>query len=216
MSNSLYGRNHPSLQKLALGCTGDRLPDGAHCGHVRRIPRAIYAKAAGTSCISPLTRRCRLAKASLTDLVRDQLAPSAEPGSERITVSGPDDHAKTRGRGSNWTGAARTGDQRGEIWRVISSGRPCYDFWAFEDHGTEPRQLLVSWAERGGPPVTPPSRTGFGHIVFERLVTKSLNGKVALDFAPEGLSWKLSIPTTNIVTEPVIARSWSGIRALDG
>jgi len=81
--------------------------------------------------------------------------------------------------------------------------------WALEDHGKEPRQLLVSWAERGGPPVTPPSRTGFGHIVFERLVTKSLNGEVALDFAPEGLNWKLSIPTTNIVTEPVIARNRS-------
>ena len=67
----------------------------------------------------------------------------------------------------------------------------------------------LSWAERGGPPVAPPSRTGFGHIVFERLVTKSLNGEVALDFAPEGLNWKLSIPTTNIVTEPVIARNRS-------
>ena len=60
----------------------------------------------------------------------------------------------------------------------------------------QPRQLLVSWAERGGPLVTPPSRTGFGHIVFERLVTKSLNGEVALDFAPEGLSWK-SVDTDN-------------------
>jgi two-component system CheB/CheR fusion protein len=85
--------------------------------------------------------------------------------------------------------------------------------WAFEDHGTERRRLLVSWAERGGPPVTPPSRTGFGHIVFERLVTKSLNGEVALDFAPEGLSWKLSIPTTTIVTEPVIARNRSAYQS---
>ena len=66
--------------------------------------------------------------ASLTDLVRDQLAPFTEPGSERVTVSGPDVIAKTRGRGGDRTCAARTGDQRGEIWRVISSGWPCYDF----------------------------------------------------------------------------------------
>jgi len=78
--------------------------------------------------------------------------------------------------------------------------------WAFEDHGIEPRRLLVNWIERDGPTVTPPSRKGFGHIVFERLVTKSLNGSVAIDFAPEGLIWKLSIPTSNLVTEPVVLR----------
>ncbi|MGC1358258.1 MAG: hypothetical protein WA851_21135, partial [Xanthobacteraceae bacterium] len=79
---------------------------------------------------------------------------------------------------------------------------------------TAPRQFLVNWREQGGPIVTPPSHTGFGHIVFERLVTKSLNGSVAIDFAPAGLSWKLSIPTPNIVTEPVIARSRSAYQGV--
>jgi two-component sensor histidine kinase len=76
--------------------------------------------------------------------------------------------------------------------------------------------LLVSWAERGGPLVTPPSRKGFGHTMFERLVTKSLNGSVGIDFAPEGLTWKLSIPITNLVTEPVVIRhrsAFSGSRS---
>ena len=76
--------------------------------------------------------------------------------------------------------------------------------WSFEDHGTGQRQFLVNWIERGGPTVTPPSRQGFGHIVFKRLVTKSLNGSVAIDFTPEGLNWKLSIPVTNLVTEPIV------------
>jgi hypothetical protein len=79
--------------------------------------------------------------------------------------------------------------------------------------GTEPRRLFVNWIERGGPTVTPPWRTGFGHIVFERLVTKSLNGSVAIDFARQGLIWKLSIPTTNPVTEPTIVRNRSAIKS---
>jgi two-component sensor histidine kinase len=78
--------------------------------------------------------------------------------------------------------------------------------WAFEDHGIEPRRLLVNWIERGGPTVRPPSRKGVGHIVFERLVSKSLNGSVAIDFALDGLIWKLSIPTTHLVIEPVVIR----------
>ena len=65
--------------------------------------------------------------ASLTDLVRDQLAPFTEPGSERITVSGPDIMLRPEAaKRLDWR--SRTGDQRGEIWRVISSGRSCYDF----------------------------------------------------------------------------------------
>ena len=34
----------------------------------------------------------------------------------------------------------------------------------------------MAWVERGGPPVTPPLRKGFGHTVFERIVAKTLNG----------------------------------------
>jgi len=153
--------------------------------------------------------------ASLTDLVRDQLAPFTESGSERITVSGPDIMLRPEAAEAIGLALHELATNAVKYGALSVPGGHITISWAFDDHSTEPRQLLLSWAERGGPPVTPPSRTGFGHIVFERLVTKSLNGEVALDFAPEGVSWKLSIPTTNIVTEPVIARSRSEIRALD-
>jgi two-component sensor histidine kinase len=49
--------------------------------------------------------------------------------------------------------------------------------------------------------VTAPSSKGFGHVVFEKLVAQSLNGKVKTDFAPDGLIWELWIPAANLVTE---------------
>jgi two-component system CheB/CheR fusion protein len=67
--------------------------------------------------------------------------------------------------------------------------------WQMENTGeTTPERLRMSWVERGGPPVMPPAHKGFGHTVFERIMAKSLNGDLALDFAPEGLDWRLSIP----------------------
>ena len=72
--------------------------------------------------------------------------------------------------------------------------------WAFENDPGESRVLLLSWVERGGKPVTPPSRKGFGHVVIERMVAQSVNGEVAMTFAPQGLSWTLSMPATNIVS----------------
>jgi PAS domain S-box-containing protein len=145
--------------------------------------------------------------ASLADLVRDQLAPFPEPGGTRIHASGPDvllrpEAAEAIGLALHElaTNAVKYGALSIPAGHVAVS-------WGMQDHGTEPRLFLITWVERGGPPVTPPARKGFGHIVFERLVTKSLNGSVVIDFAPDGLIWKLSIPTSNVVTAPASVRN---------
>jgi hypothetical protein len=39
----------------------------------------------------------------------------------------------------------------------------------------------------------------FGHVVIGD--ERSLNGKVAIEFAAEGLNWSVSIPATNLVSE---------------
>ena len=57
--------------------------------------------------------------------------------------------------------------------------------------------LRLSWSERGGPPVTPPSRTGFGSVVVQRMVSSAVSGRVTIDFSPEGLLWVLDIPPEN-------------------
>jgi two-component sensor histidine kinase len=52
----------------------------------------------------------------------------------------------------------------------------------------------IAWIERGGPPVTPPERRGFGRVLLERLVGTTLNGLVDLDFRPEGLVCEIRFP----------------------
>ena len=47
--------------------------------------------------------------------------------------------------------------------------------------------------------MAPPSRQGFGHVVCQRVVTDLMGGMVEMDFPPEGLRWKLSIPAANLV-----------------
>jgi PAS domain S-box-containing protein len=54
--------------------------------------------------------------------------------------------------------------------------------WRVEDGEFE-----LVWAERGGPPVEPPARKGFGTRLLQRAVASDLGGKVELDFAPAGL-----------------------------
>jgi PAS domain S-box-containing protein len=142
--------------------------------------------------------------ASLAHLVRDQLAPFAEIGGPCLSVSGPDillrpEAAEAIGMALHELAmnAAKYGSLSVPIGHVAIS-------WAFESLGVEQRQLQLSWVEDGGPIGMPPSHKGFGHIVFEHLLTKSLNGTLEMDFAPKGLNWKLSIPTTNLVTAPPV------------
>ncbi|MGA0593821.1 sensor histidine kinase [Enterovirga sp. CN4-39] len=51
----------------------------------------------------------------------------------------------------------------------------------------EPDILHLTWLERGGPPVKPPERRGFGSRLIERSVAIDLNGAVSLAFDPEGV-----------------------------
>jgi two-component sensor histidine kinase len=62
-----------------------------------------------------------------------------------------------------------------------------------------PPLLQITWRERDGPPVTAPSRKGFGYIVLARLTPEALDGRATLAFLPDGLSWKLDIPATYVV-----------------
>lgn len=55
--------------------------------------------------------------------------------------------------------------------------------WRIGDDGT----LFVEWLERGGPPVAPPARRGFGTRMIERSLASQLGGRVDIRFEPEGL-----------------------------
>jgi PAS domain S-box-containing protein len=57
-----------------------------------------------------------------------------------------------------------------------------------------PRRLLLVWSERGGPPVRPPTRHGFGCTLIQQSVTHGLRGTVRLEFPPEGVRCRIELP----------------------
>ena len=58
--------------------------------------------------------------------------------------------------------------------------------------------LHFVWKELGGPPVTPPSRHGFGRSLVEKAIPFELDGEVDLSFDPQGLTFSFSIPASNL------------------
>jgi two-component sensor histidine kinase len=55
----------------------------------------------------------------------------------------------------------------------------------------------MSWTEHDGPPVSAPQQRGFGSIVMEAMAERSVDGTVDLDYAPSGLTWRLTCPAEN-------------------
>jgi PAS domain S-box-containing protein len=56
--------------------------------------------------------------------------------------------------------------------------------------------LELTWRERGGPPATAPTRRGFGATILARSLGGPLGGSIEMDWAPEGLSARLTLPLT--------------------
>jgi two-component sensor histidine kinase/CheY-like chemotaxis protein len=54
--------------------------------------------------------------------------------------------------------------------------------------------LSIAWREIGGPPVSPPTRRGFGTTVIERIVPFQLQGRAVQRFEPDGLQADFIVP----------------------
>jgi PAS domain S-box-containing protein len=65
--------------------------------------------------------------------------------------------------------------------------------------GIEGETFTISWTERDGPPVSPPQRRGFGTVVMKEMTERSLDGRVELDYATTGVTWRLTCPAANAV-----------------
>lgn len=56
------------------------------------------------------------------------------------------------------------------------------------------RRVRVDWIERGGPPVRPPSRRGFGGVLIERSLRYELDGSATLSYPETGLEAVIAFP----------------------
>ncbi|HEV2816380.1 MAG TPA: HWE histidine kinase domain-containing protein [Allosphingosinicella sp.] len=59
-------------------------------------------------------------------------------------------------------------------------------------------RLILNWREENGPPVTPPSRKGFGSRVIERGLAFELGGTTRLDYRPDGVVCTIDIPAPQV------------------
>jgi len=60
--------------------------------------------------------------------------------------------------------------------------------------GPEGARLVFRWEEHGGPPVSPPRRTGFGSRMIEKGLARELDGSATIAYEPAGVVCTIDVP----------------------
>jgi PAS domain S-box-containing protein len=117
--------------------------------------------------------------ASLRDLVAEQVKGHEGPdGAPRVKLVGPDVRVTPKA-------AVALGMALGELaanaarYGALSAVDGC---------------VMVSWEREGGPPVSPPTRRGFGARLIERGLTHELGGSARLTFEADGATCEIEFP----------------------
>jgi PAS domain S-box-containing protein len=58
----------------------------------------------------------------------------------------------------------------------------------------EGKRIVLQWREIDGPPVSPPVQRGFGSTMIERGLALELDGKIDLDYRPDGVVCTMNFP----------------------
>jgi PAS domain S-box-containing protein len=133
----------------------------------------------------------------IEDLVCAQLALFADLIGSRITVQGPKLRLKAASAQAIGLALHELATNAGKYGALSTDTGHVDISW-----GTGGDTLTMSWTERDGPRVSAPKRRGFGTIVMEAMTERSVGGAVDLDYAPSGLTWRLTCPAAN-ASEPV-------------
>jgi two-component sensor histidine kinase len=84
------------------------------------------------------------------------------------------------------TNAAKHGALLAPAGRILIEAGPVE-----RSHGSA---LRLVWREEGGPPVTAPSRQGFGTRLLGQLFARRAGGSLELDWRREGLICRIELP----------------------
>ncbi|MCM2291012.1 GAF domain-containing protein [Allorhizobium sp. BGMRC 0089] len=134
----------------------------------------------------------------ITDLLEAELSPYRSENT-MITLDGPLMVLESRAYAVTALVIHELSTNAAKYGALSRPGGQLSVTWAW----TETNDCAIIWAERGGPPVKPPGRRGFGSALIERSIPYDLSGKSSLHYDADGLTAELLIPGRFISGKPM-------------
>jgi PAS domain S-box-containing protein len=128
----------------------------------------------------------------VASLVRAQLAHFADLIDSRIAVQGPMLRLQAAGAQAIGLALHELATNAGKHGALSAEAGRVDIRWE-----TDGDTFTMGWVERDGPPVSAPTRRGFGTVVMKEMTERSLDGKIDLEYAPSGVTWRLTCPAAN-------------------
>ena len=166
-----------------------------HCRDLKEFQSRFDGRLRGLAVSNTLLARGDWRGSSLSALIELQLVPFIEFPSSQIEIDGPNIDVTAEAAqaiGLALHELATNAVKYGAL--SVPQGRLSIS-WAVDRAGGAVG-LRLDWRENGGPAVTVPERTGFGHVVMKKMIEQAVQGTVELKFAPEGLQWSLQAPAS--------------------
>ncbi|WP_274534857.1 HWE histidine kinase domain-containing protein, partial [Rhizobium sp. LCM 4573] len=128
--------------------------------------------------------------APLDALAREVLTPLAGDAAGQIRIAGPPVALNSRTALSLTMALNELATNAIKYGALSSATGSLSVAWQLQGE----TELVLEWCERGGPPVTPPTRRGFGTRLMERCIERDLGGEFDLAFDPAGVSARILVP----------------------
>jgi two-component sensor histidine kinase len=137
--------------------------------------------------------RSNWARANLGTIIDGILAPYARRGRNRIRAKGPDVSLAAKPALALGLALHEVGTNAAK-YGALSNDEGCIEIaWTVAPHA-QGREFRLRWRERNGPPVLPPSRTGFGTRLIQRNLAAEFDGEVELEYQPNGVECTICAP----------------------
>ncbi len=137
--------------------------------------------------------------ASLVELVRSQLGHYLDQSGSQISIKGPSLQLKPEGAQSLGLALHELATNAAKYGALsVPSGRVNVDWKRIPT--SKGGGLEIVWQEKGGPAVETPKGRGFGSLVIERNLARSMDADVKLDFNPEGVICRVQVPEEHILS----------------
>jgi PAS domain S-box-containing protein len=164
-----------------------------HTKDIEEFVGAFEARLLALSRAHDLLSKGRWEDAPLERLVAEIIAPLAGHVSERAQIGGPSVTISPRSALSLAMALNELLTNSAKYGALSASEGFLSMRWDLRDESGA-RTLHLEWQEREGPPVTPPTRRGFGIRLMERCIERDLDGEFDLVFEPQGVRCHMAIP----------------------
>jgi PAS domain S-box-containing protein len=132
--------------------------------------------------------------ASLRELIQSQLAAYIDRGEGQLTVDGESVALKPEAAQNLGLALHELAVNAAKFGALSVPGGRVSISWVLRDNAID-----LNWREQNGPKVKARRKKGFGSMVIERNLARSLDAQVDVAFEPDGLRCHIVIPASHIL-----------------